>query len=147
MNNTDITQLRDELDKINLELLDLMNERGKLVKKIGEQKESMKEPNPVNESDMLNQIINHNKGPFEASTIEHLFKELFKADLDLLEGGDSKALLVSREKNPDDTIIDVKGERIGDGKSHYIMGPCAVENRSEERRVGKAWRSQWEHAD
>src|SRR5699024_6704641 len=56
----------------------------------------------------------------------------------LLEGGDSKALLVSREKNPDDTIIDVKGERIGDGKSHYIMGPCAVENYEQVATVAKA---------
>ncbi|HLR51262.1 MAG TPA: bifunctional 3-deoxy-7-phosphoheptulonate synthase/chorismate mutase [Candidatus Avamphibacillus sp.] len=140
MNNTDITQLRDELDRINLELLDLINERGNLVRKIGQiiQKESMKQSNPMNESDMLNQIINHNKGPFGAETIEHMFKELFKADLDLLEDGDSKALLVSREKKPDDTIIEVKGEKIGDGKSHFIMGPCAVESYEQVSTVAKA---------
>ena len=32
---------------------------------------------------MLDTIKEHNDGPFETSTIDHIFKEIFKAGLDL----------------------------------------------------------------
>lgn len=48
---------------------------------------------------MLNQILEENDGPFENSTIQHIFKEIFKAGLELQEDDHSKALLVSRKKN------------------------------------------------
>lgn len=140
LNNNDITQLRDQMDRVNLDLLNLINERAKLVKQIGEikQEQSMKRFDPVRERDMLDKIIKHNEGPFETGTIEHLFKEIFKAGLELLEDDDSKGLLVSRQKQPEDTIIEIKGEKIGNGESHYIMGPCAVESYEQVAEVAQA---------
>lgn len=140
MKNNEMNQLRNKMDKVNLELLELINERAKLVQQIGEikQKQSMKRFDPVRERDMLNHIINHNTGPFEAGTIEHLFKEIFKAGLELLEEDNSKALLVSRQKKPDNTIIDINGEKFGDGVCRYIMGPCAVESYEQVAKVAQA---------
>src|SRR5690625_8007849 len=96
---------------------------------------------PIREHYMLNQIVKHNDGPFENSTIEHIFKEIFKASLELQEDDHRKALLVSRKKKAEDTVIDVKGEKIGDGNTHYVIGPCAVESYEQVAKVAEAVKS------
>src|SRR5690625_412363 len=101
MENYEMGQLRSKMDDINLELLKLINERARLVQEIGDikQQQGMKRFDPVRERDMLNHIINYNTGPFDNGTIEHLFNEIFKAGLELLEEDNSKALLVSDRKS------------------------------------------------
>lgn len=140
MSDYDMSYLREKLDTINLELLDLMNERAQLVKQIGDvkQRQSMTRFDPIRERDMLNYIMDHNEGPFDTSTIEHLFKEIFKASLDLQEENDNKALLVSRDKKAENTLIKIKDNVIGDGNCHYIMGPCAVESYEQVSTVAKS---------
>lgn len=73
----------------------------KCCKEIGKAKEAqgVNRFDPVRERTMLNNIIENNDGPFENSTIQHIFKEIFKAGLELQEEDHSKALLVSRKKN------------------------------------------------
>ena len=43
--------------------------------------------------------------------------------------------LASRDFKPKDTVITVRGRRIGGKKIHVIAGPCAVENRNSLLRV------------
>src|SRR5690625_7872782 len=95
-----IEQLRKQLDEVNADMLSLINERATLVQQIGElkSKQSMKRFDPVRERDMLDQITAQNDGPFQNATIEHIFKEIFKAGLELQEDDHRKALLVSRKK-------------------------------------------------
>lgn len=133
-------QLRKQLDDVNLELLNLINRRAGLVQRIGEikNKQSMKRFDPVRERDMLNLLVQHNDGPFENSTVEHIFQEIFKASLELQEDDHRKALLVSRKKKPEDTVIDIKGEKVGDGNVHHVMGPCAVESYEQVAQVAEA---------
>ncbi|SEU07607.1 3-deoxy-D-arabinoheptulosonate-7-phosphate synthase /chorismate mutase [Salinibacillus kushneri] len=144
MSNEQLDHLRKELDKVNLDLLSLINKRGELVQQIGEVKEKhgMNRFDPVREREMLNQILKEHEGPFEYSTIEHLFKEIFKMALELQEDDHRKALLVSRKKKPEDTVINIKGENIGDGSLHYVMGPCAVESYEQVAEVAKAVKNQ-----
>lgn len=42
-----------------------------------------------------------------------------------------KYKLVSREMKPDDSVIDVLGEKIGGGTLQIIAGPCSVESRQQ----------------
>ncbi|GGC94000.1 bifunctional 3-deoxy-7-phosphoheptulonate synthase/chorismate mutase [Thalassobacillus devorans] len=144
MSNEQLDQLRDELDRVNLEILDLINKRGELVQEIGQVKttQGVNRFDPVRERKMLDQIQEHNKGPFETSTIQQLFKEIFKASLELQEDDHRKALLVSRKKKAEDTIIDINGEKIGDGNPHFIMGPCAVESYEQVAAVAEAVKKQ-----
>ncbi|MFG6116652.1 bifunctional 3-deoxy-7-phosphoheptulonate synthase/chorismate mutase [Halobacillus sp. MO56] len=144
MSNEQLDQLRDELDSVNLEILDLINKRGELVQEIGKVKntQGVNRFDPVRERKMLDQINEHNNGPFEDSTIQQLFKEIFKASLELQEDDHRKALLVSRKKKPEDTIIDINGEQIGDGNPHFIMGPCAVESYEQVAAVAEAVKKQ-----
>jgi 3-deoxy-7-phosphoheptulonate synthase/chorismate mutase len=128
--NRELEQLRKEVEEVNLKLLELINKRGELVQEIGKLKEAqgVNRYDPIREREMLNAIIEHHDGPFETSTIEHLFKEIFKAALELQEDDHRKALLVSRKKQPENTIVDIKGEKVGDGNPHFVFGPCSVES-------------------
>ena len=39
-----------------------------------------------------------------------------------------KSLLVSRKKKPEDTVVNIKGELVGNGIPSFVFGPCAVES-------------------
>lgn len=133
-------QLRQQLDDVNLEILNLINRRAELVQEIGQvkSKQSMYKFDPVREREMLDLIKQHNHGPFENSTIEHIFKEIFKAGLELQKDDDQKALLVSRKKQPENTVIDINGATFGNGNANYIFGPCAVESYEQVAAVAES---------
>ena len=46
--------------------------------------------------------------------------------------------LVSREVHPEDTVIEVRGARIGGGDATFIAGPCSVETESRTLAVARA---------
>lgn len=140
MNHPELDTLRAELDEINKELLMLISKRGELVQKIGKIKtaQGMKKYDPVRERHMLNLIASENDGPFETATMQHLFKEIFKAGLELQEDDHRKALLVSRKQRSQDTVISVKGTEIGSGSPILIAGPCAVESYEQTAEVAQA---------
>ncbi|GIN86907.1 protein AroA(G) [Heyndrickxia sporothermodurans] len=140
MGNHELDQLRKQVEEINLELLNLINKRAELVQEIGRVKETggVNRYDPVRERKMLNLIKENNDGPFEDKTVEHIFKEIFKAGLNLQQDNHQKALLVSRKKKPEDTVINIKGELIGDGKPHFVFGPCAVESYEQVAQVAKS---------
>lgn len=140
MSNKELDQLRNRVDEVNLELMNLINERARLVQEIGRIKEAqgVNRYDPVRERKMLDNILEKNDGPFEKSTLQHLFKEIFKAGLELQEDDHRKALLVSRKKHPEDTIVDVKGTKLGNGIPQLIFGPCAVESYEQTATVAKA---------
>src|SRR5690625_5179067 len=135
-----VKDLRKKLDEVNLELLERINYRAELVQEIGQikDKQNTKGFDPVRERDMLNKIIDANTGPFENSTIEHIFKEIFKAGLELQKDDHRKALLVSRKKKPEDTIVDIKGAKLGAGHTEFVIGPCAVESYEQVAAVAEA---------
>ena len=95
-----LEQLRGQIDEINLEILELLNKRGEIAQEIGKVKgtQGVNRFDPVRERKSLDQILANHNGPFEASTIQHIFKEIFKASLELQEDDHRKALLVSRKK-------------------------------------------------
>ena len=106
-----LDELRSRLDEINLQLLNLMSKRGAIVKEIGEikKKQGVQKFDPVREREMLEQLVKHNTGPFDDETIRHLFKQIFKASLELQQDDHKKTLLVSRKDHPQDTVVMVGG--------------------------------------
>ncbi|SDB94059.1 3-deoxy-D-arabinoheptulosonate-7-phosphate synthase /chorismate mutase [Pelagirhabdus alkalitolerans] len=140
MSNERLDQLRDELDQVNLEILNLINKRAELVTETAQAKENQgadKKYDPVRERDMLELIKKHNSGPFQDATIIHLFKEIFKAGLELQEKDYSKELLVSRKRKAENTIVDINGAKFGGDEPQYIFGPCAVETYSQVAQVAE----------
>ncbi len=136
MNHT-LDELRKRIDEINLQMLQLLSERGKLVQEIGKAKEAqgLFKYDPIRERTMLDLIAEYNDGPYETATLQHIFKEIFKMSLDIQQS--DKKLLVSRKRKQEDTIIDIKGKLIGDGKSYFIVGPCSVESYEQVAEVAK----------
>lgn len=141
---SELEMLRSKIEKTTLQLLELLNERGKIAQEIGKLKEmqGVKRYDPVQERKLFDLIAEHNEGPFETSTVQHIFKQIFKASLELQEDDNRKALLVSRKKKPENTIVSVLGEEIGNGTQHFIMGPCAVESYDQVKLVAQAMKKQ-----
>ena len=144
MERGELERLRQQVDEVNDKLFELLNERGELVQKIGQvkKKQGVNRFDPVRERKMLDDFAARNKGPFQTSTIQHLFKEIFKAALELQEDDHRKALLVSRENQPENSVVKIKNEAFGDGKKRLIAGPCAVESYEQTAKVAEKVKSQ-----
>lgn len=135
-----LEQLRRKLDSINEELLRLLNERASVAREIGEIKEKQGVPkfDPVRERVMLEELTRRNPGPFKDAAVKHIFKEIFKASLNLQEEDHAKQLIVSRKKQPEDTLIEVKDTVIGGSAQVMVAGPCSVESYEQLRTVAAA---------
>nr|WP_123985933.1 bifunctional 3-deoxy-7-phosphoheptulonate synthase/chorismate mutase [Staphylococcus aureus] len=131
---------RSEIVSLNHQILDLLSKRGELAQKIGEEKlkQSTRIYDPQREKEMLNDLIDSNKGPFNDNTIKQLFKEIFKASTDLQKSENEKHLYVSRKLKPEDTIVTFdNGGIIGDGNKSFVFGPCSVESFEQVEAVAK----------
>ncbi len=139
MTQKSIEQLREDINRIDDQLLGMINQRAEIVKEIGEikKKHGMQRFDPVRERSMLDRVAAQNKGPFETSTIKHIFKEIFKAGLELMEENNNKNLLVSRRNKIEDTLVPVNGTIIGNGHPSLIAGPCAVESYEQTAAVAR----------
>lgn len=140
MSHTELDELRERLDSINEQLLQLISERGAIVKEIGQIKKRQGVPrfDPIRERKMLDDLIAQNQGPYEDNTIRHLFKQIFKASLDLQEDEHKKVLLVSRQRKADNTVITLGGEQVGGEQPVLVSGPCSVESYEQVRQVAQA---------
>ena len=136
----ELENLRQRVEEINDEILGLLSERGDLAKKIGEEKskQGTQVYDPQREKEMLNKLIDANKGPFNDNTIKQLFKEIFKASTDLQKSENEKHLYVSRKLKPEDTIVQFdNGGIIGDGNKSFVFGPCSVESQEQVDTVAQ----------
>jgi 3-deoxy-7-phosphoheptulonate synthase / chorismate mutase len=145
MSNEQLEHLRSELDDINLQLLNLLNKRAELSKEIGrvKLKQGINKFDPERERHMLNVIAQNNNGPLADNTIQYLFKQIFKACLDLQQDTSKKALLVSRKKKIEDTVVEIGEVKVGiAGQPLLIAGPCSVESYEQVREVAQALKAQ-----
>lgn len=87
MVNAELQNLREEIDKIDREILRLLNERARLAVKIAEIKkvQGFSFYDPVREKSIINKILELNKGPFSDDVIKTLFREILSATLALQE--------------------------------------------------------------
>lgn len=83
----ELSELREEIDKIDKELLELLNKRASLALKIGEikRKKGLLFFDPVREKRVIEGIVNQNRGPFPNETVKALFREILSATLALQE--------------------------------------------------------------
>ncbi|WP_028778131.1 bifunctional 3-deoxy-7-phosphoheptulonate synthase/chorismate mutase [Shimazuella kribbensis] len=140
MSDANVKQLRDELDSINLELLTLLSKRASIVQEIADikKKQGVTKFDPEREKEMLDRLVEHNEGPFENEAVRHLFKQIFKASLQLQKDDSKKHLLVSRKKQAEDTVVTLGSTQVGNGKPTIVAGPCSVESEEQVREVAKA---------
>ncbi|MFQ5991175.1 MAG: prephenate dehydratase [Nitrospiraceae bacterium] len=95
----DLSHYRKEIDRIDDEMLRLLNERSKNVIEIGKLKrQSDIEANlhtPAREAEIIDRLIHHNPGPFPSDAIRPVYREIMSASLSL-EGPQKVAYLGPR---------------------------------------------------
>ena len=128
-----IASLREEIDKLNLEILDLLSKRGDLASYIGQIQIDLGQSSydPRRELEMLQALVEANKGPFDDSTVKDLFKRIFQASMEVGIAAEKPKFLTSKIGR-EDTVIWVGDVPVGgDHPPVLISGPCAIE--SEEQ--------------
>ncbi len=80
-----LRRLRKRLDRVNRDLLSLVQERGELVLEVAVLKDDLgiDSYDPRREAEMLRELTAHGEGPFSSAELEAIFKALFAACLGL----------------------------------------------------------------
>ena len=136
-----IQTLREQIDDINLQILQLLNQRAQVASDIGKVQSEIGTSfyDPEREAQMLTVLQQENNGPFSNETISHLFKEIFKASLNLEETEAKAKLLVHRKSPNEKTVITLPdGTQIGNGNFQIVAGCCAVESYEQIDTVAQA---------
>jgi len=81
----EINKLRKEIDRIDLQILHLLNERAKIALKIGEikRKNRLSIHVPQREREIYERLERENKGPFPTEALRVVFREIISASLSL----------------------------------------------------------------
>lgn len=80
-----LESLRGQVDKIDLQILDLMNSRAKLCLQIGQCKAAQGAPvfSPEREDEILDRVAQANKGPLHESAVRAVFRELMSGSREI----------------------------------------------------------------
>jgi len=135
----DVIKLRKKIDKINQQLLELLNRRASLVLELAEIKRqhNIEMYDPVREAEQVEALLAKNEGPFCDASISQLFTQIFRASFDIQRGERDKILQVSRSFRSTDTVFKVGDVVIGE-KPLLAAGPCAVESENQIEQIAAA---------
>lgn len=84
---SELNKLRDKIDKIDEQILNLLNKRGSVVLNIGriKRKEKSRFHSPEREKEILHRLTSRNKGPFPNNALKTIFREILSASLSMEE--------------------------------------------------------------
>ena len=136
-----LQELRGQIDPINMQILELLNQRAEIALEIGKVQQELGTGfyDPQRESEMLTALQHANEGPFSNETIKKLFNEIFHATLNLEEQDARQTILVQRKQPDQRTVIEFdNGLRIGGDAFEIIAGPCAIESYQQMDEVAAA---------
>lgn len=122
-------ELRDKIDKINIDILKLLNDRAELVKEISSIKDELKVDffDPIREQEMLAMVLKHNSGLLPNELVKEIFTVIFQTNLRFMGINREKKLIISNKVN--NSFKDIHQMFGIAGKEPVIIaGPCAVEN-------------------
>lgn len=73
-----LSKCRDEIDAIDLQLLELLNRRTRVVEEIGRVKETLDMPiyEPKREDDVFRNVTAHNHGPLTPDALKRVFERI-----------------------------------------------------------------------
>ena len=135
-----IQLLRNRIDALNLELLELLSERARLAGEIGELQTQLGSAHydPVRESEMLAALTAANRGPFSDGVVKGLFKSIFQASMQLEDAADQVKYLTSRKTRNEDTVVFVGDVAIGHEHAPVLVaGPCSIESETQLDAVAR----------
>lgn len=136
MSTVELEELRDRLEDLDETLIELLNKREALL-----QKQNLLSRDEYEKSLRKNMAV-RNKGPMQTESLIAIFDEIKKTAQDKQKAKERPALLVSRSRQPENTLISIKGEIIGGSIPHLIAGPCAVESLDQVHQTAKEIKTQ-----
>ncbi len=73
-----LAEARKTIDALDLQLLELLNQRTRVVEQIGRAKESLEMPvyEPKREQDVFRNVTDHNHGPLTADAVKGIFERI-----------------------------------------------------------------------
>ena len=80
-----INRLRKKIDKIDLQILNLLNKRSKIAKNIGKEKKSKNLFRPERQANILKNLLNHNND-LKPSSVLAFWRSIFLSQIDI-QGG------------------------------------------------------------
>ena len=72
----ELIKIREEIDSIDKEIIDLISRRGSLAKEVGLLKKDGVIYKPEREAQILGSLKKYNKGPLKAESIVNIFKAI-----------------------------------------------------------------------
>ena len=132
----DLEELRQQISDLNLEILESLNRRADLVQQVRRFKENhtMRMFSPSREKAMLDSLVGANHGPFPDGVIRHLFTEIFRASLGLMQDPVKRQMMVARTPGTENVVVRVGDREVG-REPIVIAGPCSVEDRDQMEQV------------
>lgn len=125
----ELEKIRSDIDKINGEMLSLLNDRIDLVKRISNLKDEsgIEYFDPVREQKMLEDILQYNKGPLPNELVKEVFSSIFKVSLSFMDIRRDKKLLIGSDTDNDFQDI-ISMFSLPKESPMIIAGPCAIED-------------------
>ena len=136
MPDTRLQTLRAQIDTLNLDLLELLNQRLALVEEVQREKAASGRAlfDPQRESEELDQLLLANRGPMRADQVRALYKEIFKLSLGHMQTGRRRELRVHRLPGAPDSVYTIRGHLFGQ-EPLLVAGPCSVESEEQMEAV------------
>lgn len=137
--DSSLAELRARIDRVNHEILDLLQQRATLVLGIAEIKRAngLEGFDPAREDEMLEDLLGRSRGPFGDAELREIFRTIFRASLDIQERELWKGLQVKRKDLVPPGGVRVGDVSIGGGATVMIAGPCSVESADQMERVAE----------
>lgn len=87
MSEDALEKLRQDISKVNLEILRLLAQRGHLVLQAAELKRRQGMPitDPGREQEMLEELAAANRGPYSGEMIAAIYREVFRVSRELMK--------------------------------------------------------------
>jgi chorismate mutase len=98
----DLDECRVRIDAIDLRLIELLNERTKIVERIGAIKRSLTLPvyEPRREDQVIANVLEHSSGPLPADAIGRIFERI----MDEMRNLQKMKILEAREQRQDSAV-------------------------------------------
>ncbi len=137
---SDLAALREEISEINDALLALLSRRARVATAIQRVKSREGIPTfvPEREQAMIVELVRKNPGPFSNETVARLFKEIFRASVNLMEEQKERYLKISRAARASDLEVRAGDAVIGGAAPVVVAGPCSVESEEQVEEVARA---------
>lgn len=134
-----LEQLRAQIDRVNEQILELLEKRGEIVLNIAREKRSsgIDGYDAHREDEMLQKLTSDLRGPFGPGPIRDVFKAIFRVSLELQDIEWRESLRVRRRDLVPTGGIRVGNVAVGDGTPVLFAGPCSVETEEQMDTVAR----------